>query len=189
MPGRAQALKAVSLPSVTVGAELTCRIRYQGRVMGLSARRMLDAAHYFSSGAVSYARGLNDTPKIAALLLVGNAVSADLAIVGVALVMAAGGLVSARRVAETMSHRVTEINPGQGFAANIITSLLVIWASKMGMPVSTTHVSCGSLFGIGALTRQAHWNVIGSILMAWVFTLPVAGALGAVLANLLGTSF
>ncbi len=189
MPGRTQALEAVSLPTVTVGAEPTCRIRYQGRVMGFSARGLLDAAHYLSSGAVSFARGLNDTPKIAALLLVGNAVSSDLAIVGVAVVMAAGGLVSARRVAETMSQRVTEMNPGQGLAANAVTSLLVIGASKMGMPVSTTHVSCGSLFGIGAVTRQAHWNVIGNILLAWVITLPFAGALGAMLAYILGTEF
>ncbi|MEO2195182.1 MAG: inorganic phosphate transporter [bacterium] len=48
------------------------------------------------------------------------------------------------------------MNPGQGFTANAITSVLVIGASTLGLPVSTTHVSCGAQFGIGTVTRQAH---------------------------------
>ena len=48
------------------------------------------------------------------------------------------------------------------------------------MPVSTTHVSCGSLFGIGVVNRRGHWGVIGKVLLAWVTTLPVAGAIGFV---------
>ena len=119
-----------------------------------------------SAGAVSFARGLNDTPKIAALLLVGNLLAPGLAIVAVGAVMATGGLISARRVARTMSHEVTEMNPGQGFTANAITTLLVIGASTLGLPVSTTHVSCGALFGIGTVTRQAHWTTIRHILLA-----------------------
>jgi len=186
-PGSEQALRAVSLPTLVVGTEATCQVRYSGRLLGLSARRILDGAHYMSAGAVSFARGLNDTPKIAALLLVGNLVVPDLAIVGVGVAMAIGGLLSARRVAETMSHRVTEMNLGQGFTANIVTALLVTVASKFGVPVSTTHVSCGSLFGIGTITRQAHWKTIGNILLAWLITLPVAGLLGAALAAALGT--
>ena len=186
-PGTEQAFQAVavSIPTFTAGTRATCRVRYRGRVLGVSARPTLDAAHYLSAGAVSFARGLNDTPKIAALLLVGNVVSPTLAIVGVAIAMAAGGLLGARRVAETLSHRVTEMNPGQGFAANLVTSLLVIGASKLGMPVSTTHVSCGSLFGIGTVTRQAHWRTIRGILLAWVITLPVAAALGAAFVTVL----
>ena len=81
-----------------------------------------------------------------------------------------------------MSHRVTEMNAGQGFAANFVTAGLVIGASWLGMPVSTTHVSCGSLFGIGAVTGRGHWGVIGQIVGAWVITLPVAGMLGALFA-------
>jgi PiT family inorganic phosphate transporter len=106
--------------------------------------------------------------------------SPTLAIVGVGAMMAVGGLLSASRVAETMAHRVTEMNPGQGFTANAVTALLVIGASRLNLPVSTTHVSCGSLFGIGAVTGQAHWQTIGSIVLAWVITLPLAGVLGAV---------
>mgnify|MGYP001596034038 FL=1 len=65
-------------------------------------------------------------------------------------------------------------------SANLITSLVVIGASQLGVPVSTTHVSCGSLFGIGAVTKGAHWGAILKIVLAWLITLPVAGTLGFV---------
>ena len=185
--GYEQALKAVSLPSVAWGTEVTCRVQYRGRVAGFSARALLDAAHYLSAGIVSFARGLNDTPKIAALLLVANMLSPVTAILGVGVAIAAGELISAERVAETMSHRVTAMNPGQGFTANIVTGLLVVAASHLGMPVSTTHVSCGSLFGIGTVTRQAQWKTISQIFLAWVTTLPVAGVLGALFTVALAT--
>jgi PiT family inorganic phosphate transporter len=93
--------------------------------------------------------------------------------------MAIGGIVSARRVAETMSTKITAMNHGQGFTANVITGLVVIGASRMGLPVSTTHVSCGSLFGIGAITGRARLKTIGTILLAWTTTLPLAAALAA----------
>ena len=182
VPGRVptdQAVNALRLQTLAVEDSATCQVRYHGSVMGISARWILDAAHYMSAGAVSFARGLNDTPKIAALLLVGQVVAPGVAIAGVAMFMAVGGLVSARRVATTMSYRVTDMNAGQGFTANLVTAFLVIVASRFGMPVSTTHVSCGSLFGIGAATRQAHWGTIGRIALAWIITLPVAGLLGA----------
>jgi PiT family inorganic phosphate transporter len=79
-------------------------------------------------------------------------------IVLVAVVMAVGGLINARRVAETMSHKITEINRGQGFSANIATALMVISASQFGLPVSTTHVSVGSLFGIGIIRQSTIQN-------------------------------
>ena len=196
----ARAMAAATMPSIGVGTDAVCRVRYRGRFLGIGARPMLDAAHYLSAGVVCFARGLNDTPKIAALLLAGrvlapgaaiagshaaiaspNAAIAwpDIAIAGVAAAIALGGLFGARRVAETMSHRITAMNPGQGFMANLITGLLVVGASKFGLPVSTTHVSCGALFGIGASTRQASWKMIGEILLAWIITLPVAALLGA----------
>ena len=64
-PGNARVLQTAGLPTVSLGTNVTCQVRYSGEVMGLSARRILDSAHYLSAGAVSFARGLNDTPKIA----------------------------------------------------------------------------------------------------------------------------
>jgi PiT family inorganic phosphate transporter len=91
--------------------------------------------------------------------------------------MALGGLIHARRVAETVSKKITQMDHGQGFAASLVTSFLVIIASKRGVPVSTTHVSCGALFGIGVANGKARWTVIRSIVLAWGLTLPVAALL------------
>jgi len=95
----------------------------------------------------------------------------------VALGMAVGGLLNAKKVAITMSKKITPMNHGQGFSANFVTALLVVFASRMGLPMSTTHVSVGSLFGIGLITRQANIRVITGILTSWVLTLPIAGLL------------
>lgn len=164
---------------VQVGQASECVERYQGRVFGVQAGKVLDGFHFLSGGAVGFARGLNDTPKIVALLLVGEAFDPNLGLALVAVVMAIGGVVNARKVAETMSKKITGMNPGQGFTANLVTSLLVTVASRLGLPVSTTHVSCGSLFGIGMVNRRANVKMILSILLAWVTTLPIAALVAA----------
>jgi PiT family inorganic phosphate transporter len=71
-------------------------------------------------------------------------------------------------------------NAGQGFAANLATALLVTTASSHGLPVSTTHVSVGSLLGIGIATRQAKWKPVLGVLLAWIITLPCAAVLAAI---------
>lgn len=179
LPQPASVLSAQSVPVLVVAmdSETRCSERYAGAFLGIDCQRAMDAAHFFSAGVVSFARGLNDTPKIAALLLVVQALNIQSGMVLVAVAIAIGGLLSARRVAETMSHRITGMNHGQGFAANLATGVLVIVASRLGLPVSTTHVSVGALFGIGLATRQANMGVIASILLSWCVTLPCAAAI------------
>jgi PiT family inorganic phosphate transporter len=142
--------------------------------------RTLDALHFLSAGAVCFARGMNDTPKMAALLVGVAAFSGVNGVWLVAAAMTAGGLISARNVAETLAHKITDMNPGQGFVANLTTAILVILGSLKGLPLSTTHVSVGSLLGIGITTRQAHWRTVIPVLLAWVITLPCAGVLAAI---------
>lgn len=167
---------------VSFGAAPACAENYAGRVFGLQAGPMIDRLHWISAGLVSFARGVNDTPKIVALVLMtAPLLTGSPAFVAVGLVIAAGGLLGARRVAETMSQKITAMNPGQGFTANLITAALVLGASPLGLPLSTTHVSCGALFGIGAVTRQARWKTIAGIGLAWLVTLPLAALLGAAL--------
>ncbi len=169
-----------ALPILGVGTMQACQERYQGRFMGVTAQTIVDIVHYLSAGIVSFARGLNDTPKIAAILLAAGGLGGAWSILAVGIAVALGGSLNARRVAETISHKVTDMNPGQGLVANLITGGLVILASSNGLPVSTTHVSCGAIFGLGAVTHKAHWRMIGTILLAWVTTLPVAAVLGAI---------
>src|SRR5260221_6526220 len=83
------------------------------------SQRAMDAAHFLSAGAVSFARGLNDTPKIAAMLLAVPALDMRRGSIAVAAAMAVGGLLNARRVAETMSLKITSLDHRQGFAADL----------------------------------------------------------------------
>ncbi|NBT58903.1 anion permease [bacterium] len=149
----------------------------------------LNRFHYLSAGAVCFSRAVNDTPKIAAILLAGSKLPPKVAFSFVASAMALGGLFHSRRIAETLSHKVTEMNESQGLISNITTAFLVIGASRLGLPVSTTHVACGSLFGMGMVTKQAHYRMILGIIFSWVITLPVATLLGALSFLLLKQSF
>jgi PiT family inorganic phosphate transporter len=137
----------------------------------------VDRLHFVSAAAVSIARGLNDTPKIAALMLAGGALGAAHASLAVVLAMALGGWLAAARVADTLAYRVTRMNAGEGLGANLVASALVIAASRFGLPVSTTHVSTGALFGIAAENGSGSVAVIRNILLAWLATLPLAAVL------------
>ena len=154
-------------------------------LLGISSPKVLDSLHYLSSGVVSFARGLNDTPKIVGLLIIINAFDIKWSMLSVAIIMALGGLLNAKKVGETMSKKITKMNSGQGFTANMITGLLVTTASIHGLPVSTTHVSVGSLFGIGTVTKKADYKVIGKIILSWILTLPIAAIISALIFKLL----
>jgi len=179
-PSSVLALQAVA-PTISacMDEKSHCEQRYAGDFFGIGCQQAMDAAHFLSAGIVSFARGLNDTPKIAALLLILPELGARSSLVTVAVAIAVGGLLSARRVAETMSHKITSMNHGQGFSANLATGLLVMAASLFGLPVSTTQVSVGALFGIGLTSRQADFRVIRNILLSWLVTLPCAAMIGA----------
>ena len=156
-------------------------------MLGLTAQQIMDGAHFLSAGVVSFARGLNDTPKIVAMLLLLKWLDIRWGFFAVAMTMAVGGLLNARKVAETMSHKITAMNHGQGFSANLTTGILVILASFFGLPVSTTHVSVGALFGIGLTTGQANPRVMLNIVLSWLITLPCAAIIGGAAYAILDT--
>ncbi|UUZ67531.1 inorganic phosphate transporter [Polaromonas sp. P2-4] len=120
---------------------------------------------------------MNDTPKLAALLVAAHMLPAQNSIAMIAAVMALGGLLLSRRVAETMSRRVTRMDPTQGLSANLITATLVLGASQFGLPVSTTHVSVGAIAGVGAGADTLNKITLRTILLSWVATLPMAAGL------------
>lgn len=149
----------------------------------------LDSIHWLSSGLTSLARGTNDAPKIAAMLLLGSAASWPSgslqagAFAGVALAMGLGSFWGGRRVTEVLAEKVTRMDHTEGLSANLTTFSLVFAAALLGLPVSTTHVSSSSIIGIGLLKgRQAvRWSTVRDMVLAWVVTLPAA-ALTACLA-------
>ncbi|MBH9751045.1 inorganic phosphate transporter, partial [Clostridioides difficile] len=77
------------------------------------------------------------------------------------------------------SQKITVLDPEHGLVANLGTAALVLSASLFGLPVSTTHVAVGSLFGVGLTTGRANLTTVASISLSWLVTLPCAAAISA----------
>jgi PiT family inorganic phosphate transporter len=171
------------IASVAVGAPPALRWAKSAECQtGAESVRMSipDGLHWLSGAAISFARGLNDTPKIAAVLLVAAASRMELNHGLIAAAMAAGGLLGAARVAQTMSKKITPMTTTEAISANLVAATLVTLATPLGLPVSTTYVTSGGIFGIGLLRRgEADWNRVRQIVLSWVATLPIAALLGA----------
>ncbi|MCK5307883.1 MAG: inorganic phosphate transporter, partial [Zetaproteobacteria bacterium] len=144
-----------------------------------------DVTHWLSSGLISFARGLNDTPKIVAIMFVSTAfVARDVTVITLlaVLAMGLGSYLKGLRVTETLSEKVTTMDRNDSVIANLVTAFLVVFASKFGIPVSTTHVSSSAIIGIGLRRDGGGINrrVVYEMLAAWVVTLPVAGIIAGV---------
>ena len=148
----------------------------------------LDSIHWCSSGLASLARGTNDAPKIAAMLLLGSAIASwpsvaaqSAAIIGVAVAMGLGSYLGGLRVTKVLAEKVTQMNHSEGLSANLTTSSLVFVSALMGLPVSTTHVSSSAIIGIGLLkgVSAVRWTTVRDMVLAWVVTLPAAAFLSA----------
>lgn len=162
------------------------------------AGRIWVGLHWLSGGMTSFARGLNDVPKIAAFLVLLVSLQPGMKtllggdghwpILLVTLFMAVGALWGGFRVLKILSHRVVPLDASSGVVANVGTSLLVLLASPLGIPVSTTHVSTGSLMGVRWTRglRPHQGDALRAILFAWLITLPVAAGLAALSGLLLG---
>lgn len=153
-----------------------------------AARLTLDHLHWFTAGAASFARGMNDAPKIVALVLAASALQDTSSTVGglaqpqlfllVTTGMVLGSLVGGRRVTRVLAEKVTPMDHREGFLANLVTAGLVTAGATLGLPMSTTHVSSGGIIGAGAQRSSLNPKTLKEILLAWVVTLPAAAALG-----------
>lgn len=143
-----------------------------------------------SAAFMAYSHGLNDAQKsmgIITMALVAHKVIATAEVppwvmLGCATAMAAGTSAGGWRIIKTMGHRIIRLEPVHGFAAETSASIVITAASHFGMPVSTTHVISGSIFGVGSSKRLSavRWGVAQSMVVAWVLTLPAAATVGAV---------
>lgn len=181
------ALSSVTSPTeiVTVaGGASDCGSSYPAVV-----RLSLDSFHWLTSGLASFTRGLNDAPKIAALvimppMLLGSStvpLPTALIFLIVALMMGLGSYLGGLRVTEVLAQKVTKMDHVEGFLANLTTAFLVATAARFGLPVSTTHVSASAIIGIGLKNgrAQVNWKIVREILLAWVVTLPASAVLSA----------
>ena len=91
------------------------------------------------------------------------------------------------RIMKTMGHRIIKLRPINGFAAESAAALVILVATALKAPVSTTHVISASIMGVGASKRVSavRWGVARNMLVAWVLTIPVSAAVSAILYLLL----
>jgi PiT family inorganic phosphate transporter len=169
--------------AVVVDTEARCAAEQP--ILAVNASATANAVHWLSAGLISFARGWNDTPKIAALSLLALAGVAHGMAIGFAIVtlaMAAGGLLAGRRVLETMGRKLTPLPLAESLTASMVTASLVALASWQSLPVSTTHVATGAIIGAGLKNNPAgvKWAKVIEIVLSWVITLPVAALIAAV---------
>jgi inorganic phosphate transporter, PiT family len=95
--------------------------------------------------------------------------------------MALGTLIGGWRIVKTMGSRITRLKPVQDFCAETAGAMTLYLATSLGVPVSTTHTITGAIMGVGAARRVSAvlWGIAGSIVVAWVVTLPAVAAIGA----------
>jgi PiT family inorganic phosphate transporter len=143
----------------------------------------------FSAAWMALAHGSNDAQKTMgiitlALFSAGVIPSIDVpvwVIVISATAISLGTAVGGWRIMHTMGHRVVELEPIHGFAAEATAGTVIQVAAHFGMPVSTTHVISSAIMGVGSSRglRGVRWGVARRILIAWVLTIPAAGVVGA----------
>ena len=176
----ARSAGAATVAVMPAGADLrigtieNCAKAGASEIRSVSVLASVRALHFLSAGTICFARAVNDTPKLAALLLAARTLGVEASFWGVAAAMAVGGWLNGRRVAETMSKKIVPLAHEQGLVANLVTSGLVLSASSFGLPVSTTHVSVGSISGTGLVTGKLDRGELAKIVLSWVITLPLA---------------
>jgi inorganic phosphate transporter, PiT family len=143
----------------------------------------------FSAGYMAFAHGSNDAQKtmgiITLALFSAGAIPTfevpQWVIVVSATALSAGTAVGGWRIMRTMGHRVVELEPISGFAAETTAASIIVGTAELGMPVSTTQVISSAIMGVGTARgpKGVRWGVARSILIAWVLTIPAAGLIGA----------
>jgi PiT family inorganic phosphate transporter len=152
-----------------------------------SAFRILQ---FVSASLYSLGHGGNDAQKtmgiIAVLLFSQGHLGAEFSVpfwvvLSCQASMALGTLMGGWRIVRTMGLRITKLTPMQGFCAETGGAVTLFMATVLGVPVSTTHTITGAIVGVGAARRASavRWNIAGTIVYAWVITIPASAIIAA----------
>ena len=145
-----------------------------------------------SAGAYSLGHGGNDAQKtigIIWMLLIATGYTAESdalpptwTIAACYLTIAAGTMIGGWRIVKTMGQRITKLKPVGGFCAETGGALMLVTATILGIPVSTTHTITGAIVGVGAVRRAGavRWGVATDSVWAWIFTIPASAFVAAV---------
>jgi PiT family inorganic phosphate transporter len=185
------ALVAPVLAMLAAGLSILIAYRIIGRQSPGVVTRGFRLGQLASSSLFSLSHGTNDAQKtmgiiFLALVANGNLDSSDSiptwVIISSATAIALGTYFGGWRIVRTMGSRIIKMDPPQGFASQSAGAAVILAASHVGFPLSTTHVMSGAIMGAGAAKRVSavRWGVAGNIVTAWVLTLPCSAAVGAV---------
>jgi len=158
--------------------------------------RLFRRLQLVSAAAFSLGHGGNDAQKTAGIitallysekLLTGPFHVPDWVVVISYGAIALGTLAGGWRIVRTMGLNITKLRPIGGFCAETAGAISLFGASAAGIPVSTTHTITGAIVGVGSTRRASavKWGVAGRIVWAWIFTMPVAGVIAAIVWKLL----
>jgi inorganic phosphate transporter, PiT family len=155
------------------------------------ANRTFRLGQLASGTWVAFTHGANDAQKTMGVIALALFEAGHLShfyiptwvIVAAGLTIGAGTYVGGWRIMRTLGQRVFKMEPESGFAAQITAGVTIYTATRLGYPLSTTHVISGSVLGAGATKRLSavRWGVAGNIVTAWILTIPAAGLVAAAL--------
>ena len=169
------------------------------RVVLEKARRFFVRAQVLSAAFLAYSHGKNDGQMPIALISMAlmayyGSGQFDIPFWAVAVSAASislGTAIGGWRVIQTLGLKMTTLRPVQGFAANASAATVIEIASHLGIPVSTTHCIATAIMGAGAIKRfsAVRWGIARNIVLTWILTSPICGALGWVIAFILKIAF
>jgi PiT family inorganic phosphate transporter len=185
-------LVAPILAFLVAGTAIVIAYNIIGRVRPGSVNRAYRLGQLVTGSMFSLAHGTNDAQKTMgiitlALIAHGNLPSDSFdvpvwVIVSSATAIVLGTYIGGWRIIRTMGTRIIKMDPAQGFSAQGAGAAVVLTATHLGYPLSTTHVISGAVMGAGAAKRLSavRWGVAGNIALAWMLTLPGSAAIGGV---------
>jgi inorganic phosphate transporter, PiT family len=185
------AIVAPILAFVVGGLAIVVLYRIVGRLRPGPVSSGFRLGQVLSGGMLALAHGTNDAQKtmgVITLALVANGTIShndihvpDWVVVSAATAIALGTYVGGWRIIKTMGSRIHKMDSAQGFAAQGAGATVILAASSVGFPLSTTHTISGAVIGSGAAKRLSavRWGVAGNIVVAWVLTFPGAACIGA----------
>jgi PiT family inorganic phosphate transporter len=167
-------------------------LRRLGRRATRAWRGPLRGGEWTMSAALAFSHGANDTQKsigvVAALLLAAGEIDSlsapTWATLTCAVALTAGTALGGWRIIKTVGRRIYHIQPVDGLASQSASAGVIFGASLAGAPTSTTQVVASTVVGVGGGRRRwrhVHWELVREIGVAWVITIPICGALAAVM--------
>lgn len=163
----------------------------RGESLSRSTFLMFSWMQVFTASGFAFSHGSNDIANaigpFAAILdalrtdsIQGSAAVPAAAMLTFGVALCAGLWFIGRKVITTVGHNLTTMHPASGFSAELSAAAVVMGATVLGLPVSSTHILIGAVLGVGMVNRTTNWGLMKPIALAWIITLPSAALLGAI---------